>query len=256
MLLQLQVNNGIASLTLNRPEVKNAFNAELIAELHAHLKVIGKNPLIKVVVIKGAGDCFSAGADLNWMRDSVKLSKSANRTDALKLAQMLQELYFLKKPTIACVHGAAFGGALGIIACCDLAIASDNAKFCLSEVKLGLSPAVISPYVLQAIGPRAARRFMLTAEIFDAKQAVKIGLIHIVVAKAELAAVVDNAATTILQNSPQAMAVTKQLIQTNHPIDNKINDYTAKIIAELRASAEGQEGIAAFLAKRPPSWCE
>jgi len=249
----LTVEHSIATLTINRPEVKNAINAECIALLSQYLTQIAADPTIRVVILQGQGESFSAGADLNWMRSSIHCSASENRADALKLATMLQQLYALPKPTIACVHGSVFGGAIGLITCCDIAIASDSAKFCLPEVKVGLSPAMISPYVIQAIGKRASSMLMLTGEVISANRALEVNLVHQVVSDAKLESTVHNIAKNILKNSPQALKVTKQLIQ-HKDLKELDAHYTAGIIADLRASAEGQEGLTAFLEKRKPNW--
>src|SRR5579872_4401364 len=198
--------SGICTLTLNRPKVHNAFDNVFVSELTATLEKIDSNPAIKVVLLKAAGDHFSAGADLQWMHRIAQFSFDENRNDALLLVKLMSTLNTLSKPTIALVHGAAFGGGVGLVACCDIAIAAESASFCLSEVKLGLIPAVISPYIVAAMGQRAARRYCLTGERFDAKEAHRIGLVHIVVGEHALQSAAMTQVEIILSNAPQAMS--------------------------------------------------
>ncbi len=248
---------GIATLTMNRPELHNAFDDLLIADLTAELKRLEADETVRVVQLAGSGRSFSAGADLNWMRRMADYSREQNLADAMGLAELMQTLNNLSKPTIALVQGAAYGGGVGLVACCDLAIATRRASFCLSEVKLGLMPAVISPYVMAAIGPRACRRYFLTAEPFDADQAQRIGLLHEVVEDEEnLLARGMELASLLLKNGPQAMAAAKELIATvsGRPLDDALIGDTAGRIADRRASAEGREGLTAFLEKRTPGW--
>lgn len=248
---------GIATLTMNRPELHNAFDDLLIADLTAELKRLEADETVRVVLLAGSGRSFSAGADLNWMRRMADYSREQNLADAMGLAELMQTLNNLSKPTIALVQGAAYGGGVGLVACCDLAIATRRASFCLSEVKLGLMPAVISPYVMAAIGPRACRRYFLTAEPFDADQAQRIGLLHEVVEDEEnLLARGMELASLLLKNGPQAMAAAKELIATvsGRPLDDALIGDTAGRIADRRASAEGREGLTAFLEKRTPGW--
>lgn len=247
---------GVATLTMNRPEVHNAFDDLLIAALTAELKRLEEDPRVRVVILAGSGRSFSAGADLAWMRRMADYSHAENLSDALGLAALMQTLHALKKPTIARVQGAAYGGGVGLVACCDMAIASERATFCLSEVKLGLVPAVISPYVVAAIGPRAARRYFQSAEVFPAAEACRWGLVHEVVAEEKLAATVAALAATLLQNGPIAMAAAKQLVErvAAGGIDADLIRDTAERIAGIRASAEGKEGLSSFLEKRQPAW--
>jgi methylglutaconyl-CoA hydratase len=248
---------GIATLTMNRPELHNAFDDLLIEELAAELKRLEANSRVRVVMLNGSGKSFSAGADLNWMRSMADYSHEENLRDALGLGALMQTLNGLAKPTIALVQGAAYGGGVGLVACCDLAIATGRATFCLSEVKLGLIPAVISPYVIAAIGERACRRYFLTAESFTAGEAHHLGLIHEVVPDdAALQTRGRELAGVMLKNGPQAMAEAKKLIAevSDRPIDRELIADTAARIADRRASAEGREGLSAFLEKRPPGW--
>lgn len=248
--------NSIAKLILNRPEIRNAFNDKLINEFDKILDKIETDNSIKAVILQGSGEHFSAGADLNWMKSMIKFSEEENFNDALKLANMLNKLNNLNKLTIAKIKGSVFGGAIGLVACCDIAIADDNAKFCLSEVKLGISPAVISPYVISAIGSRNARRYMLTAELFDAEKAKEIGLIHEITPKNELDNKLNELISIIKNNGPIATKETKKLIfnVAKNAYNKSLNEDTAKLIARLRISKEGQEGLSAFLEKRTPSW--
>lgn len=246
----------VARVRLNRPDLHNAFDAGLIAALTDGLTAIGNNSSIRVVVLEGAGASFSAGADLNWMRGMAAASESENRSDALALARLMRTLDELPKPTIARVHGAAFGGGVGLVACCDIAIAADTAKFGLTEAKLGLLPAVISPYVIGAIGARQARRWFATAERFDAKTAVRMGLVHDVVSADQLDAAVQKQIDLLLKAGPVAAASAKLLIRSVSEAARRdaLDDDNAALIARLRVSPEGKEGMSAFLDKRPPTW--
>jgi methylglutaconyl-CoA hydratase len=241
---------------MQRPELHNAFDAGLIASLTSALGQLGADASIRVVVVEGAGASFSAGADLNWMRAMASASEADNREDALALARLMRTLDELPKPTIARVHGAAFGGGVGLVACCDIAIGVPEAKFGLTESKLGLLPAVISPYVIAAIGTRQARRWFATAEIFDAARAKDIGLLHDVVAADALDAAVDRQIALLLKAGPVASAAAKQLVRNvAHLHDrDRIDQDNAALIAALRVSAEGQEGLTAFLDKRAAAW--
>jgi methylglutaconyl-CoA hydratase len=249
-------------LRLDRPDVHNAFDDTLIAGLVDALLALGADPAVRVVVLEGAGASFSAGADLNWMRRMAAAGETANRDDALALAGLLRALDELPKPTIARVHGAAFGGGVGLVAACDIAIGVPEAKFGLTESKLGLLPAVISPYVVAAIGARQARRWFATAEIFDAAEARRIGLLHQVVAADALDAAVQRQVDLLLKAGPRAAADAKSLVRTVLANDgsptscDELDAANAELIAALRVSPEGQEGIAAFLEKRPPSWVQ
>ncbi len=255
--LIVNIEHAVATLKLNRPDVHNAFDDQLIVQIIDALKQVEANPDVRGVVLTSAGKHFSAGADLNWMKRMANLSEEENRQDAQTLAELMHALNNLSKPTIALVNGAAYGGAVGLVACCDMAIATERSRFCLSEVKIGLSPAVISPFVVAAMGERAARRYFLTAEAFDAQQAQRLGLLHEVVAdEAALEQQGQALVQSILQNSPQAMDKTKQLIKTvsRGDIDSNMRDYTVNLIASIRVSEEGQEGLSSFLEKRQAKW--
>jgi len=249
---------GVATLTLNRPELHNAFDDYLISQLTAELRRLEAETAVRVVVLAARGKSFSAGADLNWMRRMATYSEEQNLRDARSLAELMRTLNGLGKPTIAKVQGAAYGGGVGLVACCDIAIATDTATFCLSEVKLGLIPAVISPYVVSAMGARQARRYFLSAERFDAVEARRTGLVHDVVPAAELDSRVDELLNTLAGNGPAAMVAAKDLIQavSDRPLDDTVIEDTARRIATIRASREGQEGLNAFLSKRKPAWCQ
>jgi methylglutaconyl-CoA hydratase len=247
---------GRATVTMNRPEVHNAFDDALIVALTAELQRLEADPGVRVVVLTGAGKSFSAGADLNWMRRMADYSPQENLRDAMCLAGLMQTLDGLGKPTVALVQGAAYGGGVGLVACCDIVLATPKASFCLSEVKLGLIPAAISPYVVAAMGPRAARRYFLTAERFAAADACRLGLVHEVVAEEALSGRAAEVIGQLLQNGPQAMAAAKELVTAvaRGPIDAAMIADTAERIARARASAEGKEGLGAFLEKRQPAW--
>ena len=257
--LLVEINAGVARLILNRPDVHNAFDDILISKIIAALNEIEKNDDVRVVVLTSHGKHFSAGADLNWMKRMATLTEQENRHDAQELAELMHKLNSLNKPTIALVNGAAYGGAVGLVACCDMAIATARSRFCLSEVKIGLSPAVISPFVVSAMGERAARRYFLTAQAFDANKAAQLGLIHEVASdESELENIGNDFIKALLQNSPQAMNKTKQLIKevSRSEINQNMRDYTVNLIASIRVSEEGQEGLASFLEKRQPNWAE
>ncbi len=247
---------AVAHLRLNRPEVHNAFDAVLIAALTDALAAVAADDSVRVVVLEGEGTSFSAGADLNWMRGMVTASESENRVDAMALARLMRALDELPKPTIARVHGAAFGGGVGLVACCDIAIGTPEAKFGLTESKLGLLPAVISPYVIDAIGARQARRWFATGETFAAAQAQAMGLLHAVVPAAQLDDAVRQQIDLLLKAGPNTAAHAKTLVRrvaAEHNRDQLDHDNAA-LIAQLRVSTEGQEGLGAFLDKRKPHW--
>jgi methylglutaconyl-CoA hydratase len=247
---------GVAQLTLNRPEVHNAFDDIMIGELIQALDAFAANNQVRVLLLRSNGKNFSAGADLGWMRSMAQKNYADNLLDAGELAKLMQKLDNFPAPTITLVQGAAFGGAVGLAACCDIAIASDKASFCLSEVKIGLMPAVISPYVVRAIGERASRRYFLTAERFFAAEALQLGLLHQVVSDDELQQAGDAMVQTLLANSPAAVKAAKSLIFTvaNQPTTQALIDETSRRIAAIRVSEEGQEGLSAFLQKRTPAW--
>jgi methylglutaconyl-CoA hydratase len=249
---------AVRQIALNRPDVHNAFDDALIAELTGALADAGHDERVRAVVLTGTGASFSAGADLNWMRGMAAASEEENREDSLRLAALVRTLQFCPKPTIARVKGAAYGGGVGLVAACDVAIGTEGAKFGLTEVKLGLVPAVISPYVVAAIGVRQARRLFLTGEVFDAAEACRIGLLHRVVPADGLDEAVDFALKLLAKAGPQAQREAKRLALRMGGIDEagagRIDSENAELIARLRVSAEGQEGLGAFLGKRAPGW--
>lgn len=249
-------SDGRALVTLNRPEVHNAFDEALVAHLLNELRHLEASDKVRVVLLTGSGKTFCAGADLAWMRRTAGYGRAENLADALGLAELLKALDHLAKPTIALVQGPAYGGGVGLVACCDLAVAAWGARFRFSEVRLGLVPAVISPYVVTAIGPRAARRYFLTAEEFDAAEARRLGLVHEVVEETRLFEQARTWSELLLQNGPRAMAAAKEMVRTvaRGPVDDRMTVATAEKIAELRASDEGREGMSAFLEKRRPGW--
>ena len=245
-------------LTLNRPEIHNAFGDRLIADLTNALVEAETDEKVQAIVLTGTGNTFSAGADMNWMQSMAQASEDENREDALRLAKLLRVLNFHPKPTIARINGAAFGGGLGLIACCDIAISVVDAVFALTEVRLGLVPAVISPYVIRRIGERQARRFFLTAERFDAARAMRLGLVREVSTPEMLDNMIDQQLRWLSEGGPQAISEAKSLIfevcGESAVKQEELDRYTADLIARLRVSSEGQEGLAAFLEKRKPSW--
>ena len=248
--------SGVATITLNRPEKCNAFDDQMITELTNALQTSGNNPQTRIVILTAAGKTFSAGADLDWMKRMSRYSYDENLADAKLLSTLLNVLYELPVPTIAKVQGPAFGGALGLISCCDIAVATTSATFCFSEAKIGLIPATISPYVIQAIGTRQAQRYFLSAEVINSFQALTLGLIHEVVDEKELASTIKGITQGLLSNSPAAMRAIKNLIQNigHRPIDDGTRLETCKRLAEIRVSDESQEGLSAFLEKRHPDW--
>jgi methylglutaconyl-CoA hydratase len=256
-MLLVERKDGVARVTLNRPEVRNAFDDALIKQLHENFLSLGNDNSIRVVILAGNGPAFCAGADLNWMKRMAGYDYTANQRDAQALAEMLAALDRMPKPTIARVHGPAFAGGTGLVAACDIAVGTHEAKFCFSEAKLGLSPATISPHVIRAIGERAARRYFLTAEVFDAEAAHRIGMLSLLVPSSEIDSEIEKLLTHLLAGGPEAMRKIKQLVRAvaSRPLDDALVADTAKRIAEIRVSPEGQEGIASFLEKRKPSWC-
>lgn len=254
--IRLTVSGGVGRITMARPEKHNAFDDGLIADLSAAFESAGRDDAVRVVVLEGEGKSFSAGADLGWMQRMADYSDAENLADARKLAGMMRTLNELSRPTIARVQGAAFGGGVGLVAACDIALASQAASFCLSEARLGLIPSVISPYVVEAIGARAARRYFQTAERFDAETARALGLVHEVVPRERLDARLEELIGTLLDNGPAAMAASKNLIRrvASGPVDDAMVEDTAQRIADIRATDEGREGVQAFLEKRGPNW--
>ena len=256
MILLAVDNRGVATLTLNRPEVHNAFDDRLIAELTHKLREAAHNHDVRAIVLAANGKSFSAGADLNWMKSMAHFSEPENLRDAVGLADLMHTITVLPKPTVARVQGPAYGGGVGLVACCDIAVGSRTAMFSLSEVRLGLIPAVISPHVIAAIGERQARRYFLTAERFDAAEALRIGLLHVLAEEDQLDTALQAILGHLLKGGPKAQGAAKDLIASvaNRPIDRRLVEDTAERIARIRVTAEGREGIAAFLEKRPPGW--
>lgn len=245
----------VARLVLTNAEKHNAFDDDLIEGLIGGFLLLGAAKDVQVVVLEAEGRSFSAGADLNWMKRMASYGPDENLSDARMLGRLMQTINFLPKPVVAKVQGAAFGGGVGLAACCDIAIGSERASFCLSETKLGLIPGVISPYVVSAIGARAARRYFMTAERFDAQEALRLGLLHQVVPEDRLDAAVDQMVETLLQVGPRAAGAAKDLVFTvDRPIDEDVIEETARRIAEIRGTDEAQEGMNAFLEKREPAW--
>ena len=246
---------GVGTLTLNREAKHNAFDDTIVAELTAKLQRLDADPAVRVVVLTAVGKTFSAGGDLAWMRSMAEYSEAQNLEDAFKLAGLMETLDDLSKPTLARVNGPAYGGGVGLVACCDIAIATQGAKFALTEVRLGLVPSVISPYVIAAIGARAARRYFLSAEAMDAEEAYRLGLVHEVVTPDILDETVGIVVTALLKAGPEALKCAKTLVAEQSGADTRASKQrTAGLIARLRVSAEGQEGLTAFLEKRPPNW--
>jgi len=251
-------SRGVATVTLDRPAKHNAFDDALIAELTESLLKLSRDPAVRVVVLTGAGASFSAGGDLEWMRSMAKFTEEQNLEDADRLAELMNVLDSCPKPTVARVNGQAYGGGVGLIACCDIAIAVEGARFALTEVRLGLAPAVIAPYLINAIGERHARRWFLTAEAFGAVRAREVGLVHEVVPAAGLDAAITALLDALLAGGPLAQAQAKQLLLKARPRSaaaaRELRKLTVRTIAQLRAGKEGQEGLAAFLEKRDPKW--
>ncbi len=256
--IRIDIQNQVATVTLSRPEVRNAFNDEVIAELTEAFVRLGDDPQVRVVVLAAEGPAFCAGADLNWMRRMADYSREENEEDAGKLAFMLRAIYECPKPTIARVQGDVYAGGMGLVACCDMAVSVDTANYCLSEVKLGLIPATIGPYVIRAMGPRASHRYFLSAERFDAAEALRIGFVHEAVPAEQLDAVVGQWVKALLAASPNAIKECKKLVQyvADRDITRLLIDHTVKAIADIRASDEGKEGVQSFLQKRKPAWLQ
>jgi methylglutaconyl-CoA hydratase len=254
--LQLAFEAGVATVTLNRPEVRNAFNDEVIGELSGVLAEYAERSEVRCIVLAANGSAFCAGADLNWMKRMAGYSYEQNLDDARALANMLRVLYRCPKPTIARVQGDVYAGGMGLVAACDIAVSVDTANFCLSEVKLGLIPATISPYVIRAMGVRASHRYFLTAERFGAAEAHRIGFVHEVVKSEGLDAKVAEIAQALVAAGPAAVKACKELVHdvANSEIDHVLVERTVKGIADIRVSDEGREGIQSFLGKRKPSW--
>jgi len=256
--LDISHDGAVARVTLNRPDVRNAFNDQLIAELTQAFTTLGHQADVRCIMLAGHGSAFCAGADLNWMRRMADYSYTENLADAGQLADMLHMIYQCPKPTIARIQGDVYAGGLGLVAACDIAVSVDTANFCLSEVRLGLIPATISPYVIRAIGARAAHRYFLTAERFDAQEAHRIGLVHAVTGADALDAKVTEITQALVNASPAAVKACKRLVQdvADGEISPKLIALTVQGIADIRSSEEGKEGVQAFLQKRKPTWLE
>ncbi|MFQ3206304.1 MAG: methylglutaconyl-CoA hydratase [Glaciecola sp.] len=249
-------DRGVATVTLNRPHIHNAFDDTVIDELIKAFESIHQDNGVRVMVLAANGKSFCAGADLKWMKQMASYSYDQNKQDASQLAKLFSSLYNLNKPTIAKVQGAVYGGGVGLVACCDIAIGSKLSKFCLSEVKLGLVPATISPYVIEAIGPRLAKRYFMTAEVMSSRRARRIGLLSEAVSEEELDSCVENIILPLLNNGPKSVTTAKNLVNkiSRRTIDAQLIDETSDLIASVRVSHEGQEGLTAFLEKRTPNW--
>lgn len=249
-------DNGVATITLNRAAKHNAFDACTIDLLIHRLDYLALRTDVRCLVLRSNGKHFSSGADLNWMQSMADSTRQDNFVDAQNLARLMETLDSFPQPTIAVVQGSAYGGALGLICCSDIAIASQSANFCLSEVRLGLVPATIAPYVMRAMGNRQARRYILSGEVISAEDAERFGIVHEVKEAKQLENAVDSVIKTLLLNSPDAMRKAKTLCHQCHqnPIDQQLIHYTSKLIADIRVSPQGQDGLQAFLEKRSPSW--
>ena len=254
--LEFERKNGVATVWMNRPELHNAFNETVIADLTQTLRALDDESGVRVVVLAGRGKSFSAGADLNWMKRAAGYSVEENLRDARALAGMLRTLAFLSKPTVARVHGAAIGGGMGLVAACDIAVASAQASFATSEVKFGIIPSAIGPYVIAAIGERQARRYFLSAERIPAARALELGLVHEVTEPEQLDAKVAEIVGALLLGGPKSQSAAKDLIRAigNRPVTDALVEDTAQRIASLRATPEAIEGISAFLEKRTAAW--
>jgi methylglutaconyl-CoA hydratase len=254
--LDIVIADKVATVTLNRPDVRNAFNETTIAELALAFDELGRNEFVRAVVLAANGPAFCAGADLNWMKKMAGYSHAENNADAMQLADMLRTIYLCPKPVVARVQGDCYAGGMGLVSACDIVVAVEEANFCLSEVKLGLIPATISPYVIKAMGEQAARRYFITAERFNAQEARRIGLAHEVVPAGELDATVAGIVKALVNNSPNAVKQAKVLVRdvVGVPVSDALLADTAERIAGIRASSEGREGVASFLEKRKPAW--
>ena len=254
--LAITVADKVATVTLNRPELRNAFNEQAIAELALAFDELGRNELVRAIVLGANGPAFCAGADLNWMKKMAGYSHDENAADAARLADMLRTIYLCPKPVVAKVQGDCYAGGMGLVAACDIVVAAEGVNFCLSEVKLGLIPATISPYVIKAMGEQAARRYFLTAERFDATAALRMGFAHEVVALENLDTTVAGIVKALVSNSPNAVLEAKKLVRevVGEPVSDALLADTAQRIAVIRASTEGREGVASFLEKRKPAW--
>lgn len=256
--LSVTVQDQVARITLTRPEVRNAFNAEVIAQIKSAFEAVGTRDDVRCVVLAAEGPAFCAGADLNWMRRMADYTRDDNLADASELAAMLRAIYECPQPTIARVQGDVYAGGMGLVAACDMAVSVDSAHYCLSEVKLGLIPATISPYVIRAMGARAAHRYFLTAERFSAQEAYRIGLVHEVTSAEVLDVKMNELTQALVSASPNATRVCKKLVQdvAEREVNDALVRMTVEGIADIRASSEGKEGVQSFLQKRKPNWLQ
>ena len=254
--LDIQRQGPVARVFMNRPELRNAFNSEVIADLHQAFGELGADPDVRAIVLGGHGKAFCAGGDLNWMRAMADFSWAQNRDDAQALADMLDTVYRCPKPVLGRIQGDCYAGAVGLAAVCDIVVAAEGAHFCISEAKVGLLPGTISPYVLRALGEQACRRYFLTAERFSAIEAHRLGFVHQLASAEGLDAAVDGLLSSLLANSPAAVVASKRLVLdfAGQPLSAELRTDSARRIADIRASAEGKEGVAAFLQKRAPAW--
>ena len=254
--LNIKVEAQRATVTLTRPELRNAFNDAVIAELTQVFSELGAREDVRAIVLAAEGPAFCAGADLNWMRRMADYDREQNLADAARLAEMLRVIHHCPKPVVARVQGDVYAGGMGLVACCDIALSADSAHYCLSETRLGLAPATISPYVMRAMGPRAAQRYCLSAERFDSAEALRIGFVHEVVTADQLDSRVDAVVKALLNASPAAVRACKRLLQdvAQREIDAALIAQTVEAIADIRASTEGREGVQSFLQKRQPAW--
>ena len=254
--LKLAIEDKVATVTLNRPEVRNAFNEQTIAEITLAFDSLGRSDMVRAIVLAANGPAFCAGADLNWMKKMAGYSHAENNADALQLAEMLRTIYLCPKPVVAKVQGDCYAGGMGLVAACDIVITAEESNFCLSEVKLGLIPATISPYVIKAMGENAARRYFLTAERFSAREAHRIGFAHEVVPADALDAKTAEVVKALVTNSPNAVQHAKVLVRdvAGKPVTQELLADTAERIAHIRASEQGREGVQSFLEKRKPNW--
>lgn len=255
-ILVTKPQDAVCLLTLNRPEKRNALDGAIIQEWIQILEHIENDKTIRVVMLNGNGDHFCAGADIAWMQKMSQCSKADNINDALQLANLLKKIYFFSKPVIGLIHGATMGGGLGVAACCDMVIAASNSNFCFSETKMGLTPSVISPYILPILGERLTRYYFLTAEKFDSQKALELKLVQEIVLSEKLVELGLELANKLLKNSPHALVESKKLIQhvSKHPISDDITQWTAEHLAFMRASTDAEEGLKSFLEKRSPVW--
>lgn len=254
--LELEIQGQVATVWLNRPDVRNALDEVLLSEITQAITHLEQDDGVRVIILAGRGSVFCAGADLNWMKRMAAYSAEQNKNDAMGLATMLKTLKEVSKPTIARVHGAAFAGGMGLAAACDVVVAEPAAEFCLSEVRIGLIPSTISPYVIQALGIQAAKRYMLTAERLSAKEAHRLGFVQELCEEGMIDTSIAQIAKALIAGGPMALAQTKALMKSvvNRPLDDELISQTAGLIAQVRASPEGREGMASFLEKRLPAW--